>query len=112
MTVVVPVSVTITASVTVTVAVPASASIPVIPLFPGVVVEFPSAEITSVVSMEPVTVVFVIPTILIMTAPGGIGVVGVAGEVPFEYAKLRFYTDLGISGVRYQASGYDQGGDE
>ena len=110
MTVVVPVSVAIPASVTV--AVPASSSIPVIPLFPGVVVEFPSAEITSVLSMEPVTVVFVVPAILIMAAPGGIGVIGVAGEVPFEYAKLRFYTDLGISGVCYQASGYDQGGDE
>jgi hypothetical protein len=62
--------------------------------------------------MEPAPVVFVVPAILVMAAPGGIGVIGAAGEVPFEYAKLRFDTDLGISGIRYQASGYDQGGDE
>jgi hypothetical protein len=47
-----------------------------------------------------------------MAAPGRIGVIGVAGEIPFKYAKLRFDMDLGICGVSNQASGYDQGGDE
>jgi len=106
------VAVIVTVAAMIAVSIPASASIPVIPPLPSLVIKVPSAEIMPVLSMEPATVVFVVPAILIMAAPGGIGVIGVAGEVPFEYAKLRFDTDLGISGVRYQASGYDQGGDE
>ena len=106
------VAVTVMVAVAVAASVPTPASIPVIPVVPTLVVKLPSAEITSVLSMEPVTVVFVIPTILIMAAPGGISVIGVAGEIPFEYAKLRFDMDLGIGGVSDQAAGYDQGGDE
>ena len=91
---------------TVTISVP----IPVIPVFPAVTIEHaPSAEIPSMLAVEPVAVVFVISTVLIVATPGGIGVIRVTREISFGDAELGFYAYLGISGVCYQAAGYDHG---
>jgi hypothetical protein len=94
---------------TVTVPVP----IPVISVVPAIVIEhIPSAEIPSMLTVEPVAVVFVISTVAVVATPGGVSVIGVAGEGAFGDAELGFYTYLGISGICYQAAGYDQGEDK
>jgi len=91
----------------VSVPVPVSIPVPVISVVPAVVIEHSVAEIPSMLAMEPVAIVFEINTIPVVTAPGRVGVTAVAGEFSFGDAEAGIDIYLGISGVRYQASGDD-----
>lgn len=70
-----------------------SVPIPVIPVVPACVVELSSTEIPSMFSVESATVVVVISAILVVAAPCGVGVIGVAGEISFE-SDPGVYADL------------------
>jgi hypothetical protein len=78
-----------------------------IPAF--MVEEISSAEISSMLPIEPVAVVLIISTVEIVAAPGGIIVIRVAREIPVGDTELGFYAYLGVGGIRYQTCGYDHG---
>jgi len=98
-------------AVVMTVAIPViAATVPVITAIPAFMVEeLSSAEISSMLPIEPVAVVFVISTVEVVAAPGRVIVIRVTREIPFGNTELTFYTYLGVGGICYQASGYDHG---
>ena len=87
--------------------------VPVTLTFPTCIVKGPSStEVTFMLSVENRAIVFVIDTVAIVALPCRVGVIGIAGEIPFGDTELCFYAHLRVCGVCYQASGNDHGEDE
>ena len=64
---------------------------------PTVMVEPAVMEIVSVLPVEPMTIVFIIPAIAVMAMPFGIIIVIVAGIIPFRDAVTAVFANLRIS---------------
>lgn len=83
--------------------IPLVPSVPMIFAFKTVVIEGASVEISSVSSLEPGVIVFIINVVAIMSVPGRIGIIGVS-----RISRFKVYADLGRGRMNGKAAGYDQ----
>jgi hypothetical protein len=81
---------------------------PVAFAFVAIVIEATAGKIWPVLSFKSGVIMFVVDTIAVMTMPGRIGIIGIAGIIPFQ-AKVYIHMNLGVGGISREATRDDQG---
>ena len=74
--------------------------------FVTIVVKAATVEVRAVFSLEPGMVMIVVSAVMIVSVPGRIGVIGVAGIGSFVDAYT--YVDLGAGGINSHRAGNDE----